>query len=129
MARTGACTQDLTGKIGPNAPEWNGAIGFNFDWPLANGMRLVASGILSYVDEFFTEADLDPNVLQPSFHKIDLQIGVSSANDKWYIGILGKNLTDEITTYHRNDVPLNTGTYYALTEPPRTFYLMARHSH
>ena len=46
-----------------------------------NGMRLKTSGILSFVDEFFTEADLDPIVLQPSFKKIDLQIGVSSAND------------------------------------------------
>jgi hypothetical protein len=108
---------------------WGGAIGFNYDRPLANGMTLKASGVLSYVDKFFTEADLDPNVLQTSFQKIDLQIGVSSANDKWYVGIIGKNLTDEITTYHRNDVPLNTGTYYALTEPSRTFYLMARHSH
>ena len=124
----GACRQDLTGGTGPNAPEWNGAIGFNYDRPLANGMTLKASGVLSYVDEFFTEADLDPNVLQPSFSKIDLQIGVSSANDKWYVGILCKNLTDEITTYHRNDVPLNAGTYYATTEPPRTFYLMARYS-
>ena len=128
-AGPGACRQDLTGRTGPNAPKWNGAIGFNYDRPLANGMTMKASGVFSYVDEFFTEVDLDPNVLQPSFSKIDLQIGVSSANDKWYVGILGKNLTDEITTYHRNDVPLNTGTYYALTEPPRTFYLMARYSH
>ncbi len=92
-------------------------------------MRLKASGTFSFVNEFFTEADLDPNVLQPSFNKIDLQFGVSSATDKWYVGILGKNLTDEITTYHRNDVPLNTGTYYTLTEPPRTIYLIARYSH
>ena len=92
-------------------------------------MKMLFSGVFSYVDKFFTEADLDLNVLQPSFSKIDLQIGISSADDKWYVGILGKNLTDEITTYHRNDVPLNSGTYYALTEPPRTIYLMARYSH
>ncbi len=74
--------------------------------------------VLSYVGE------LDPDVLQPSFSEMDLQIGVSGADDKWYVGILGKNLTDEkTTTYHRNDV-LNTGTYYALTEPPRALYLI-----
>jgi iron complex outermembrane receptor protein len=123
------CFQDLSGRVSPKAPEWNGAVGFRYNRPITDSLNLMASGTLIYSDEFFQEGDLDPRTIEPSFTKLYAQIGVSSNDGRWSVAILGKNLTDEITCHERGDVPLNDGTYSCTSDPPRTFYIQASYNY
>lgn len=119
------CFQDLAGRTAPKAPEWNGAFGYRLNRPITGSVEFFSSATVVYSDDYFQDADLDPFTLEESFVKVDAQIGVAAADGRWSVGLLGKNLTDELTCSQRGDTPLNNFTYSCLTNPPRTVYLQA----
>ena len=119
------CFQDLAGRTAPKAPEWNGAFGFRHVRPITGSIELFSSATVVYSDDYFQDADLDLFTLEESFVKVDAQIGVAAADGRWSVGLLGKNLTDELNCSQRGDTPLNNFTYSCLTNPPRTVYLQA----
>lgn len=58
--------------------------------------------------------------MQDAFYKINSRLSLMHFKQGWEIALLGKNLTNEITTSHGNDVPLFVGAHFASTDPPRS---------
>jgi len=121
------CFQDLSGQPTSYAPDWSGHLFGVLDLPLANGMSLSLRGDVVYSDSYFYDTDLDPNTHQDSYWKFDLRIALHSADDRWSVALLGKNLTDEAVAVWGTDVPLILGSYVGFTEYPRTISLQAEY--
>lgn len=123
-------TCNLTGQTLPYAPEWSGALGATWDGEIGNGWTYALNGKLFYSSAFSTAGDLDPFVAQDAFTKVDASISLYSPGDTWSFSLVGKNLTDEVTSHFGDDVPLSNilgNNYEQYVDPPRTIALQARY--
>ncbi|MGI9287872.1 MAG: TonB-dependent receptor [Pseudomonadales bacterium] len=123
-----SCTQDFSGERGPNAPEWSGTVYASYDHSLGENLMFRFNIDASYKDDYFLDGDLDPNVLQESYVKVNARIGISSAADTWEVALYGRNLTDEATYSFAVDAPLSAGIYGAWAEEPRIIGLQGRYN-
>ena len=115
--------QDLSGKPLQFSPKWNGNINVQFEQTLQKNWLVVANVTLLYSDEYQVPGDLDPILAQDAFSKINARIQFGDYDQSWYISIIGKNLTDEITSSWGNDIPLSPGGFFQHVDPPRSVEL------
>ena len=125
------CTQDLSGKPLQFAPEYTANVGISYQTEVSAGMVLSASLDYNWSDDVVISADLDENLIQNSFGKLNARIALAR-DDQWQISLVGKNLTSEDTFMWGNDIPLGpqgfNGSYFKLIDPPRTVEINARYS-
>ncbi len=124
----GCAEQDLTGERGAFAPEWSGNVYADFSREIGNNLVFQTRFDVAYKDDFFTDSDLDPNLLQKAYTKINARIGLASADYKWQASLYGRNLTDEATYSAGLDAPLSAGIYAAWIEEPRVYGLQLAYS-
>lgn len=110
---------DLTDETTPFSPEYSGNLFVNYVWPFENGMELRVGADLNYSDEFYVDSDLDENLKQDSYYKINAYVALAGADDRWEVAVIGKNITDETTISVGLDQPLIAGGYTAFVENPR----------
>lgn len=119
------CVQDLSGQPLQFSPEWSGNFALDYATYLTEGLELKLGAVAIYSDEYQVANDGDPVLKQDSFWKIDARIQLLSTSDTWSIAVLGKNLTDEKTTFWGNDVPLAgqgfSQTYFQMIDAPRSY--------
>ena len=127
-ATDGECTQDLSGKRGPNAPEWSATAYASYEHAIGENLLFRFNLDAAYKDEYFLDGDLDPATLQDSWVKVNGRIGLASANDTWEVSLYGRNLTDEETYTFSLDSPLSAGVFGAWAEEPRILGLQARYN-
>ncbi|MDB4262966.1 TonB-dependent receptor [Porticoccaceae bacterium] len=129
LATPTGCIQDLTGKSLQFAPEHTANVGVTYETELSSGLLLSAGLDYNWTDDVVVSADLDDNLIQKSYGKLNARISLAG-NDKWQVSLVGKNLTDEATFMWGNDIPLGSlgfrGSYFKLIDPPRTVELSAR---
>lgn len=126
------CLQDLSGKPLQFAPEWSGNIGLRYDIALSEQTDLTLGMEANYSDDVVVANDLDENLIQDSFWKLNMRASLSLMEGKVVLSAVGKNLTDEKTFTWGNDVPLSSlgfsTTYFQHIDPPRTLELKARYN-
>jgi len=123
------CTQDLTGKQLQFAPDYSANVGITYATELSSGLSLTAGLDYNWSDDVIVAADMDENLIQESYGKLNARISFASG-DKWQLSLVGKNLTSEDTFMWGNDIPLGSlgfnGSYFKMIDPPRTVELTAR---
>ena len=123
-------TCSLTGKTLPYAPKFSGSITARWEDELSNGWGYSIDGVVFNSSKFFTAGDLDPAVAQSAFTKLDVSITLTSPSNSLAFSIVGKNLTDEITSHFGDDIPLSNilgNNYERYVDPPRTIAVQARY--
>lgn len=122
LAQTPGCRQDLTGAQRPYAPEWSGNVGADIEIPVEDFVVSI-NPLFYFSSSYFLSATADPLLRQDGYSKIDLRIGFGPSDGRWELAVVGKNLTDRLTTQFAQAVPLAPGTVAALVDPPRTIGL------
>lgn len=127
----GDCVQDLTGAPLQFSPEVSANLALDYFTPLTDQLELQMGIDYMYSDEFEVENDQDPLTTQGSFDKINARIALAGNDGLWSVAILGKNLTDEKTSFFGGDVPLGgigfRGSYFQFIEAPRSFEIQAQY--
>ncbi len=130
----GPCTQDLSGKNTPYAPEWSGSFFIDHVFPLGrlnfgssvlDELKLSTRLNVNFSDSFFLAEDLDPLLRQRAFAKLNVRIAIGDRQNHWEIAFLGRNLTNELTSVDGNDIPVLTGALRKSTDRPRTLAVQA----
>lgn len=113
--------QDLSGKQLQFAPDWSASASAEYRWPLFNGMEILGAVQLYYSDAIALALNLDPHTIQKEYTKIDARLTFRHTNKDWEVSIIGRNLTDEITSNFANDISneIGEGSYFRLVESPR----------
>jgi iron complex outermembrane receptor protein len=99
-----------------NTPKWTLSGGFNYDTPLSSG-RLNFNTNLSYRSKSQQFEIAAPGIDENGFALLDASLVWRSANDRWSIGLHGKNLTD--TKY------ITSGYIFLLQNPYTGDYIQA----
>ena len=114
------CVQDLSGKRRSFAPEWSGNVGARVTIPIKGDNRLTIDPLVYFSSRFFLSATADPLLEQKSYAKYDLRVAIGPESGHWELALIGKNLTDKVTSIYRQPVVLGSGSVSALVDPPRT---------
>ncbi|MGB1140854.1 MAG: TonB-dependent receptor [Halioglobus sp.] len=118
-----SCTQDLSGQETQFSPEWSGSLSVQYARAITNNLEFIGQVDANYTDDYFYAQDLDPEEMTESYTEYNARLAIAPMDGGWEVALLGKNLTDETTNIHGNDIPSFTGAHYVFTAPPRTVAL------
>ena len=113
------CLQDLSGREPLYSPQWAGNIFGEFFRDLG-GLELSAILEANFSDSFFITQDLDSNLEQDSFTKLNFRLALATPDQGWEVALIGKNISDEKTASFGNDVPILNGAFFKFLDRPRT---------
>ena len=89
----------------------DGFLGASYDIPLSSsGWSLALSSDLTYTSKYNFTDTLRPDGVQPAYTKIDASLRVNGPDDRWTIGLIGRNLTNKYVVTAANDIPFAGGT-------------------
>jgi outer membrane receptor protein involved in Fe transport len=117
------CSQDLSDARTFLSPEWTSSLAFITANELTDTLMLNGGLDINFHDNYFLDADNDPNLVQPAFTLFNARVGLSNFDDTWEVALMVKNLTDKVWAPNGADIPLEDGKYFMLTSPPRTYAL------
>ncbi len=116
------CSQDLSGKRRPFAPEFSGNVGASLTVPAGDYTVRVDPSVY-FVSDYNQQAGNDSLYIQKGYAKADLRIGFGPADGRWEIAAIGKNLTDKQTASFRSGVTASPGSVIAFAERGRSVAL------
>jgi len=112
--------QDLSGKKRAFAPDYSGNFGVEYTLPMGDYDVNIAPSVY-FTDDMFLTSEADPWLTQDAYAKVDLRIGLTPGGKKWEVALIGKNLTDEITSSYATQVTGSDGTARYLVDRPRSY--------
>lgn len=122
----GGNVQDLSGENLQYAPETSFTINGEYTWVL--GKYDLSLFVQAYHSASFQSAtDNDPNTIQKSYTKYDATLSLSPQDEQWNIALVGRNLSDKLTTNFANDAGPSSfiGSYFYFVESPFALSLQA----
>ena len=115
--------QDLSGETVWRAPEWIYTLGAVYDTPLTDNLKLGINADLRYVSEYYVSTTGNPGSNQDAYTAINAGIRIGATDDRWTVGLIGRNLTDEIFATLGTDKPGGSGEVMAVAGEPRAVVL------
>jgi iron complex outermembrane recepter protein len=107
-----AAFQNLDGNDRPNAPKWSGFVMFDYERQIGSNLVLGITGNMQFRSKLGLIAT-DPLATQSGYETYDANIRLATADGKWQLAFIGKNLSDENAFRGAGAVPGtggNTGT-------------------
>jgi outer membrane receptor protein involved in Fe transport len=93
--------QDLSNTPLVRAPDWGLSFGAEYEFELGRGYRLALTNNNQYSSRYVTFPAIgrpnDDNY-QPAFVKVDLAASLRAPSNRWELALIGKNITDKLTT-------------------------------
>lgn len=88
--------QDLSGKRMTRAPEWSGALGFDYQMHVGQDMLLVLSSSALYSSKYYTNLFARADMVQSGYVKTSASIALRAEDDAWEVALIGNNLGDKL---------------------------------
>lgn len=119
---------NLAGFRPPYTSKWTGSVTAHYRLNLTD-YKFDLTGIAAGRSGFFDADNQHPDYgYQHGFVKIDARIQFAPQNDRWHIAVVGKNLTDKLTTGSAFGFPGSLTTVpraILVVEPPRSIAVEA----
>lgn len=101
----GSFSQNLAGKPLTRAPDWTANAGFDITIPAGDDLRVGLAGNTRYSDKYYGIDNGNPAGIQPSFWLFDASARVGTADGKWELALIGRNLTNKLYTGYIAEKP------------------------
>jgi iron complex outermembrane receptor protein len=111
--------QSFTGNQFPNAPKFSAVMIGDYRIPFVAGDGLSLNAELSYRSHQFFESSNNPLVAQNGYWLLDARIAYTTADTRWTLAILGKNLTGTQYQNFASDLTSGLGFIEEVVGPPR----------
>ncbi|MBF7014731.1 TonB-dependent receptor [Novosphingobium sp. HR1a] len=112
-SRPGTPGQNLDGVSTFAAPRWTATLGMKYDTDISDGLTAGFGVDSRYSSSYLTSAFGSPLSRQGSYINLDAQIHIRTADERWELALLGKNLTNRFVVTGVTDASgsgLGTGT-------------------
>ncbi len=100
-------TENQEGEKLERSPDLEFNLSALWESTLTDAIRLKASASLYYSDEYFVQPTQADYATQDSFTKWDARIALASSDERWEVGLTGRNLGDEMTIQHAYNIAGN----------------------
>jgi outer membrane receptor protein involved in Fe transport len=127
QAFQGIRVQDLSGQPTPYAPKWSGSLTATFTAPLWGQYQLITELTPHFSSRYFVSGlgTNDELTRQDAYTRLDARVSVATPDARWFVDLIGKNLTDrDITVFNS---PAGSGYSTALKETPRNVAIQVRY--
>lgn len=120
---------NIGGSPLPYVSDFSGNLQLNYNQEVGNGLIFDSILAISGRSGYFNSDNQSPDFgKQDAVTKVDLRLQVAPVDDQWFVALVGKNLTDEITVGSAFNLPnpitsVSRAIFYI--EPPRTISLEA----
>lgn len=101
------------------SPKWAGNVHLNIRQQLTQGLVGFASGRATFRSKQAVAPDGDPNFEISGVTVWDLRAGLGSADDRWELAVVGRNITNKHIPAFGFGVPVVRGAYVLQLEQPR----------
>ena len=128
---------DYTGQTNQYVADWSGNVAVNYEHPLTEKLVFKSTLDSQFSTSYNPSQNLDPRVEQKAYLPWNnglwnLRLALASADAKWEVALLGRNLLDEKVVSYANDTPLafsqfGTPTFYGFVDRPRSVALQANY--
>lgn len=119
--------RDASGDPLPFAPKFSGNLNVAYERPVSDSIKVGGGVNVAYSSSYTNSGDGDPvYMLQDKNAKIDARLSFGHVDGKWEIALIGKNLTDKLTSFNSNNQPLVPGNGFVTTDRPRSFAVQAK---
>ncbi|PEQ13965.1 hypothetical protein B2G71_06625 [Novosphingobium sp. PC22D] len=90
--------QDLTGTPLSRAPEWQATFGIDYELPVSDRVKLGLGTSGQYSSRYLTNLGRREDFYQGEFFKLNANVRLAGADDKWEVSLIGNNLTNQFTS-------------------------------
>lgn len=112
--RTSFAANNLAGFRPALTSKWTGNLQGRVGFDLPGDLRLETTGILAGRSRFFNADNQHPVYgFQRGYVKLDMRVQLAPQDERWHFAIIGKNLTNELTTGSSFGLP------FPITSTPR----------
>jgi outer membrane receptor protein involved in Fe transport len=117
----GQClVQDLAGQPKGRAPDWSGNLGVNYEVEAFQNYVIGVSGNFRFSSGYFMQENNNPLAYQKSYQAYDATLRLRRTDDRWYVALIGRNLSNARYGLVSLDNPLSPpGTIEATISRPR----------
>jgi len=92
-------TNNLAGYSPAYTSKWTGSVTAHGRIEFANDLKLDITGVAAGRSKYFDSDDQSPIYgVQKGYVKLDLRVQLSDQDESWHLALVGKNLTNELTT-------------------------------
>lgn len=122
----GQKVQDLSGRPTEYGPDWSGTVTAGYTANLPRNFRLMSSvsGILS--SSYFLTGNDDETVQQGAYVRLDVRMSLETADGRWALDVIGKNLTSQDIRTFGIIWPTSLGSTWLQKEEPRNVAVQVR---
>ena len=114
-ATTLALQQDFNGRTPARSPKWTGNVGVDLRVPVG-GLVFGATGDAYYTSGYYASDTLAEPTYQPNFWTFNSSISVASADDRWRLSLIGRNLANKYYVIYAVDRTGGAGVPGAIGE-------------
>ena len=123
---TGAnCPRDLSGSRRAFAPEWSGSAGADYRISIDDKNSLRLGSTVSFTSAYYLQPIISKLVEQAGYAKIDLRAAIGPDDRRWELALIGKNVTNKVTTSFGNYLPGAPSSTIAVADRPRSIAIQA----
>jgi iron complex outermembrane receptor protein len=97
-------TENQKGEKLERSPDTEFNLSAIWESQLTDAIRLKASASFYYSDEYFVQPTQAKYSIQDSFTKWDARVAIASNDERWEVGVTGRNLGDEMTIQHAYNI-------------------------
>ena len=119
------CTRDLAGEPLDNAPEWTISSFLQYSQDVGESLNGSLRLEHSYVDSYFLDQDLDPNLVNDEVNLVNLRLALSNRELDWEVALWGRNMLDEEYYAYGIDIP-TVGGFAGVVAPGATYGVTLR---
>jgi outer membrane receptor protein involved in Fe transport len=120
-----ASSRDAGGEPMIHSPEWSGNLYVDYYTDLTENTVLGIRVDALFVDDFVYNLTYADPLTQDSYVKWNARLSLASADDRWELALVGKNLTDETTESFGGNTFLSPGAYFGNVDAPRQIFFNA----
>jgi iron complex outermembrane recepter protein len=106
----GAAYQNLSGQAPVRAPSVTFDTGYTYNHDLPNSLVLGLSTDVRFTTRYNLQQNESPWAVQKAYSMVDAAIQISSADDRWMVSLIGKNLTNRYYAIESVDKPGGAST-------------------
>ncbi|MEW9854395.1 TonB-dependent receptor [Novosphingobium sp. M1R2S20] len=96
-------SQDLSGVRLRKAPKWTANAGGYYEFDVSGSWMASLSADVAYSDGYITSTNYNPDSYQEAFAKLDATMRIFSADRRWELALIGRNLTNKRNLINAND--------------------------
>lgn len=97
-------TENQEGERLERSPETEFNLNAIWESQLTQNLRLKATASMYYSDDYFVQPTQAAYATQDSFTKWDARVAIASSDERWEIGLTGRNLSDEMVIQHAYNI-------------------------